>query len=211
MSGGWAPVPSWVMGHPAESHGIAVFFHGGTGRARPRPAVTDPAYLRMVPFALACRARSRGQIAGILVSHPGGGWMGRMPVLARELDSLARQLVPIVGDKPLCIVGHSSGGHAALVAAARWEDTFRVAGVAALAPHVPDGRTYAGHAPVLLAHGTRDRVTSFAASRALAQRLAADGRDVTFESVDDGHAMLRRAGTWHRFVADFALRGLVPR
>ena len=71
-----------------------------------------------------------------------------------------------------------------------------VQAVVALAPWIEQGdptSQLAGRR-LLIAHGTRDRITSAAASAAYAREAAARGRSVSYVRVqDDRHAMLRRA------------------
>jgi dipeptidyl aminopeptidase/acylaminoacyl peptidase len=60
-------------------------------------------------------------------------------------------------------------------------------------------------------HGTRDRVTSLAASRRMARAMVELGADVTYEAVEgEGHAMLRRPRLWHRRASEYLAHHLVP-
>ena len=98
---------------------------------------------------------------------------------------------------PVTLVGHSMGGRAALRAA----DEPQVEGVCALAPWIEDGEPHEHLVGkrLLLAHGTRDRITDPRMSAWFAQVTGAH-----FVAVDgDTHAMLRRAGTWRTLVKDF--------
>ena len=111
------------------------------------------------------------------------------------------------GDVPVCLVGHSMGARSVLRAAGG----DHVRAVAALAPWLPpgepteqlEGRT------VVIAHGTRDRVTSPAGSLAyaLAAHQVAD-RLCRFEVARSGHAMLERFGAWQRLARRTVLPAL---
>ena len=101
-----------------------------------------------------------------------------------------------------CLIGHSLGGRAALLAAGAPE----VRSAVALAPWVlPSDRPadLAGRR-ILIVHGARDRVASPRRSGALAQAIAAEA-DVNYVCVEDGsHAMLRRHALFDGLAADFA-------
>ena len=112
-------------------------------------------------------------------------------------------------DVPIVLVGHSMGGRTALWVAG----DAQVAGVIALAPWCEAGDPVdqlAGR-DVLIAHGTRDRITSPAASLAYARRAVAAGARVRRLEVDgETHAMLRRPRFWNGLVADFVSSGPDP-
>ena len=73
------------------------------------------------------------------------------------------------GSVPVCLVGHSLGGRAALLAAGEPS----VAGAVALAPWVlpSDAPRGVRGTPLLIVHGTKDRIASPERSAALAARL----------------------------------------
>jgi dienelactone hydrolase len=100
------------------------------------------------------------------------------------------------------------GGRVALHLA----DDERVHAIVALAPWVEAGDQPRSHPDLhlLVLHGSRDRMTSARASRAMANAIARLGADVTYESVDnDTHAMLRRATYWHERSADYLAQHLL--
>jgi dienelactone hydrolase len=108
---------------------------------------------------------------------------------------------------PIVLVGHSMGGRVAL----RVADAALVVGVVGLAPWCDPAdpvRQLAGQ-DVLIAHGTRDRITSPAGSLAFAQRAQDVGAHVERLEIDgETHAMLRRPRLWHELASGYVLRRL---
>ena len=130
------------------------------------------------------------------------GWNGAaqdplVDARSAALDRVRRALPGI----PVVLVGHSMGGRVVL----RLSDEPDVAGVAALAPWIAgDARLPRSGTPVLLLHGTKDRITDPRRTAALARRFAVAGVDVRHVPIDGGdHPMLRQANRWHDTVADF--------
>src|SRR5207249_1173459 len=104
---------------PAEGDGLAVMLHGGSWRA---------AY-DLTHFGHLCVALRDAGVATFNVEYrrtgqPGGGWPGTFEDVLLAVEharTLARRLV---------LVGHSAGGHLALLAAAR--TGLPVVGIAAV-------------------------------------------------------------------------------
>ncbi|WP_051109005.1 alpha/beta hydrolase [Actinomadura flavalba] len=198
-------VPRLGVRGAARPRGLVVVLHGGREHGRERATARQPAALRMVPFAwsLAAAGRPR-ELAVWTLGYRYRGWNGddASPVPdALWALRVADERHPAV---PIVLVGHSMGARTAL----RVAGDPRVAGVAALAPWVPRGEPvdHLAGRRVLIAHGDADRTTPPAASRAYAERARAAGALVTFESVPgEGHAMVRRAGWWHRRTTAFVL------
>jgi predicted esterase len=188
-----------------EVRGIALVMHGGRSKSTAAVSSRQLAVLRMVPFARAlARAGARQGLAVARLRFAVRGWNGelRSPVadVGHALDELAQRYPGV----PCVLVGHSMGGRAALYAAGHPS----VAGVIALAPWLERGDPVAPLAGrrVLIAHGSRDRMTSARGSAAYAAAARAAGASVTYVSVaDESHAMLRRAGVWHRLAAGYAV------
>jgi dienelactone hydrolase len=120
------------------------------------------------------------------------------------------QVEECLGEVPLCLVGHSLGGRAAILAAG----ADRVLGAAALAPWVYPGDVPGGieGKRFLIVHGDRDRIASPQRAAALADRLRAYA-DVEFVLAEGArHAMLRRHEEFSGRAARFATEVLrVPR
>jgi dienelactone hydrolase len=115
------------------------------------------------------------------------------------LDRLAERF-----GAPACVIGHSMGARAALLAAGHPSVTA-VAGLASWVPPAEPVEQLGGRT-VMLAHGLRDRVTDPARSYAYAlrARLTAE-RVCRFEIAGARHAMLDRALVWQRLAREFAL------
>ncbi|MGI8330550.1 alpha/beta hydrolase [Actinomadura scrupuli] len=195
-----------VRGPAGQVRAIALVLHGGRANSHEPAAARQPAALRMVPFA---RSLERaGRPCGLAVWSLGyryRGWNGAeaSPVPdARWALDLIRQRH---GDLPVALVGHSMGGRTAL----RIADDPLVRSVAALAPWLPEGEPTGAVAgrQVLIMHGTDDQTTDPGAS--LAYALHAPAARIAAISVRrEGHAMLRRPGTWHRLTTGFVLGSL---
>jgi alpha-beta hydrolase superfamily lysophospholipase len=155
----------------------------------------------MLPFALALSRRAGDQLAVLRLKNRVRGWNGdrRDPVDdARWALARIREELPGL---PVVVVGHSMGGRVALEVSGE----TGVVGIAALAPWVEGAtpRPPLG-TPVLLVHGSRDRITSPRRTAVLAERLRHNGIRVDHLEVQGGdHAMLRQADLWHRTVTEF--------
>jgi dienelactone hydrolase len=196
-----------------DIRGVVLLLHGGRADSFEPVRSGNLAALRMTRFAPAFRGRlgSRGpRVAVALLRNRTRGWNAGAadpvpdPVADAlwALEHIDRRLGPV----PVVLAGHSMGGRAALRVAGHPS----VRAVAALAPWLPPDEPVAQLAgrDLLIAHGTRDRVTSLDASRAYAREAAAVARSVELRELPGGHAMLRGARRWHRLVYGFALGSL---
>jgi pimeloyl-ACP methyl ester carboxylesterase len=171
--------------------GIVLVLHGGASRRRTmRVSPAQLSVLRMIPVArrVARVAGSQVVVQRLLNSHR--GWdTGHTPV--RDVDWALAQTAARFGHRvPVCLVGHSLGGRAALLSAGR----PGVRGVVALAPWVlpSDTPVDAAGTHIVVIHGDADRIASPERSRQIAERLRRQTA-VSFVSVRGGtHAMLRR-------------------
>ncbi|HWB65823.1 MAG TPA: alpha/beta fold hydrolase, partial [Mycobacteriales bacterium] len=118
------------------------------------------------------------------------------------LDEVRRQH----GAVPIVLVGHSMGGRTALHVA----DDPSVVGVCALAPWIEraDSADRLAGKALLVVHGGNDRTTSPRRSAGFARAAEQAGASVEYVRVVGGHAMLVRAGRWHRLATNFTLRTL---
>ena len=199
---------------PRAAVGAVLVLHGGAARpekARPENMAVSPAQLsvlRMIPVARQIGRAGRGQLAVFRLLNSYRGWDTRhTPVqdVHWALGEISRRLGRPV---PTCLVGHSLGGRAALLAA----DQPGVVSIVALAPwlYARERADLAGRR-VLIVHGSNDRVASPQHSADLARTLMPHGT-VGYVLVRGGtHALLRR----HRLVASlytgFAVATLLGR
>ena len=110
---------------------------------------------------------------------------------------------------PVCLVGHSLGGRAALLAAPAEPVVSVVALNAWVYPH--EGQLDLAGRDVLVVHGDQDRVARPSNSASLARDLARTTR-VGYVTVEGGqHAMLRRHDVFDGLAADFAVATLLGR
>lgn len=191
-----------LRGHvPLHPRGVALVLHGGAATSLVPMTWWKLAVLRMAPFAAAIERRAGDALVVVRLKNRVRGWNGtrRDPLHdARWALDRIRHVLPGV---PVVVVGHSMGGRVALQLSSEPD----VVGVAALAPWVE----YDTHQPppgvaVLLAHGSRDRVTDPRRTDVLAKRYTSDGVDLRYLQVERGtHSMLRSAQVWHETVAEF--------
>lgn len=189
------------MQRPRDPHGQVLVLHGGASRpGSPAVSPTQLSVLRMVPIARRiARADKRLTVVRLLNSHR--GWDPERTPLADvdwALDQLGERL-------PTCLVGHSLGGRAALLAG----DRDGVRGVVALNPWVYpyDDADLSGRR-VLIVHGTEDRVAPIERARAVARNLARR-TEVDVQEVPGGkHAMLRHGREFERAAARFVAKTL---
>jgi dienelactone hydrolase len=192
-------------------HAVALVLHGGRSRGTGRVRASQLAVLRMVPFA---KHLSRvGAVNGLAVArlrYVQRGWNGAEQAPLADARWALAELERRFPGVPVGLVGHSMGGRTALYVA----DYATVRAVVALAPWIETGDPVSQLAGrrVLIAHGTRDRMTSPPASAAYARAAALVADSVSYVSVqDERHAMLRRAGVWHELATGFLLAVLCAR
>jgi len=193
---------------PERPIGTVVVLHGGASR-RSEMVVspTQLSVLRMIPIAKRIARAGRGELAVFRLLNSRRGWdTHHTPVddARWALDQLAQRPG---GSLPTCLVGHSLGGRAALLAAAQPE----VRSAVALAPYVYSTDVPAGlrGKRILILHGTQDRIASPQRSAALAKRLGTIAR-VSYVSVEGGkHAMLKHHDRFSGLAADFAAETLL--
>lgn len=183
---------------------VVLVLHGGGESGTDRVRGWSAPYLRMLPFARAVRRVGRPHgIEVCLLRNRMRGWNRPDLDPVRDgrwaLDQI-RQRHP---DLPVALIGHSMGGRVAL----RIADDQRIAGVCALAPWTTakDWVDPVTGRKVVIAHGTRDAVTSAASSNDYAKRAFDISTLARFELPREGHSMIRRARTWNRLVRAFVL------
>lgn len=199
MAGVTGPELRWTS-EPEQPEAVVLVLHGGRVRSEEAVAWRQLAVLRMAPFASAVARAGDGRLAVARLRLSVRGWNGGRPLVeGRWALERLRERYPGV---PIGLLGHSMGGRTALGLSGEPD----VAAVVVLATWLDQGDRLRPNAglPVLLVHGDRDRVTSPQGSEVAAERLRAAGARVEHRVLPgEGHAMLRRAGTWHRLAADF--------
>jgi predicted esterase len=144
---------------PEEPEGVVIALHGGASR-RGKMAVSPAqlSVLRMVPIARRAARAGGGRLAVFRLLNSTRGWDTHHTPLrdaAWALDEIAERLGRRL---PTCLIGHSLGGRAALLAAGAPE----VRSAVALAPWVlpSDRPADLEGRRILIVHGARDRVAS---------------------------------------------------
>lgn len=194
---------------PHRPTGIVLTLHGGASRhdgAAVSP--TQLSVLRMVPIARRIARAGRGRLAVFRLLNSARGWDTRhTPVddVAWALDELRERF----GEElPVCLVGHSLGGRAAILSAGG----PGVRSVVALAPWVYEsdgGTSLPADRQILVVHGDRDRVASPARSALVAESLRRSTQVGYVRVSGGGHAMLRHGPVFDRAAADFATATLL--
>lgn len=200
----------WSNTGPTVS-AVAIVLHGGQQTSRRAAHRARGTYLRMLPFVTDLRDAGRQHdLAVWLLRYRYRGWNAPAKDPVKDAEWAIEQARQRHPGAPIVLVGHSMGGRAALRAARHPS----VVAVCALAPWIEDGEPVehlAGRS-VLIAHGSRDRVTDPRKS----YRFALETKGITdqvcrFDIVNDGHAMLRRSTEWHELTTRFVLGALTFR
>ncbi|MEO7351930.1 MAG: alpha/beta fold hydrolase, partial [Marmoricola sp.] len=169
-------------------------------------SATQLSVLRMVPIAHRIARAGRGRLAVVRLLNSVRGWgTGHTPV--EDVRWALRELREQHGHTlPTCLVGHSLGGRAALMAG----DAPEVRSVVALNPwvHTTD-KVHLGDRRALMVHGSDDRVADPGRSIALAAELARTSPVGYLRVTGGGHAMLRHRLVFERAAADFTLATLL--
>ncbi|MBV8954242.1 MAG: alpha/beta fold hydrolase [Solirubrobacterales bacterium] len=194
-----------VPARPAAA--VLVLHGGGSRRGNMMVSPAQLSVLRMVPIAHRIARVGADRLAVFRLLNSRRGWdTQHTPVQDAHwaLDEIAGRLGPHL---PTCLVGHSLGGRAALLAAGRPE----VRSVVALAPWVyaDDVADELSGERILIVHGSQDRVASPERSAALARRLSAQA-EVAFITVRGGkHAMLARHAVFTGLATEFVAATLL--
>ena len=197
---------------PRDPIGQVLVMHGGASRGDGVPvSPTQLSVVRMVPIARRLARAGRGRLAVVRLLNSVRGWDTEHTPADDARWALDRLAERFGTSLPTCLVGHSLGGRAALLAAGRPEGPPGVRSVVALAPWVyaTDGRHDLAGRRVLVVHGTDDRVADPATSRTVARDLARTAQ-VGYVSVAGGtHSMLRHHRQFDRCAAQFAAATLL--
>jgi dienelactone hydrolase len=187
---------------PQNPEGLVLVLHGG-GARRDSTMVspTQLSVLRMVPIAHRIARAGRGRLAVVRLLNSVRGWDTRHTPVDDVRWALRELGEQHGGTLPTCLVGHSLGGRAALLAG----DQREVRSVVALNPWVRTADSvHLGGRPALIVHGTDDRIADPRLSAALAEELARTGRVGYLRVTGGRHAMLRHRSVFEAAAADFA-------
>lgn len=168
---------------------------------------TQLSVLRMIPIARHVAGQGRDQLAVFRLLNSSRGWDTRRTPVHDAQWALAEVARELGSSLPVGLVGHSLGGRAAILAGGEPQ----VRGVVALAPwlYAADADGVTGDAPILVVHGTGDRIASPDRARAVVTRLARH-RPAGFIGVRGArHAMLRRHRVFSSAAAEAMLATLL--
>ena len=191
-----------LRGHvPPDPRGVVLILHGGAERGRMPVAWWRPPVVRMMPFASTISRRAGDELVVLRLKNRVRGWNGSRQDPVHDARWALDRIRRVLPGCPVVLVGHSMGGRVAL----HLSSEPGIAGIAALAPWVEsDARRPRPGTPVLLVHGTSDRITDPRRTEILAKRFSDSGVDVQHVRIQGGtHAMLREAALWHDTVCDF--------
>ena len=186
---------------PRHPEGLVLVLHGGGSRGdSTMVSPTQLSVLRMVPLARRIARAGRGRLAVVRLLNSVRGWDARHTPVEDVLWALHELAERHGGPLPTCLVGHSLGGRAALLAG----NAADVRSVVALNPWVQAGdRVDLAGRRALVVHGSEDRVADPRRAAALVARTAGTG-PVGFLRVNGGrHAMLRHRGVFEGAATDF--------
>ena len=202
------PQPRLVDSHvPDRPQGVVLVLHGGAARRERMPvSAAQLSVLRMVPVA-ARIARAAPGLAVQRLLNTSRGWDSRATPVDDVRWALGQAAERFGADLPVCLVGHSLGGRAALLAGSH----PAVRSVVALAPwlYPADGGVDLSGRDVLIVHGDQDRIARPAIAEQVAGRLAATARVSHVTVVGGKHAMLRHVAYFDGLAADFAAATLL--
>jgi alpha-beta hydrolase superfamily lysophospholipase len=188
---------------PDSPRAIVLLLHGGQERSLEPVENKHASWWRMALMARSLRRFGRRhELALTLLQYGQRGWNSPSdPSPVRDARWALDQLTAEHPGVQVVLVGHSMGGRTACRAA----DHPAVIGVVGLAPWLPPAEPNRAialrHLRVL--HGTADRWTSSAASKAYVERSLGVAASASWTPLEGaGHFMVRRLSTWRRFVED---------
>jgi pimeloyl-ACP methyl ester carboxylesterase len=178
--------------------------HGGKVKSHDRATPWQLSSVRMVPFTRSLR-RALDDTAVLQLQYRYRGWNGAEESPVQDARWALTQIRDRYGDVPVTLLGHSMGGRTAAAVA----DDKSVVAIAALAPWWPSGDETKLMRPdqsLLVVHGTADRWTDPALSRAATETASTRGIAARYISMPrSGHFMLRAPWRWSNLVRDFVV------
>ena len=187
---------------PEQPAAAAIVMHGGgSRRGNMMVSPTQLSVLRMIPIAKRLALVGRGRLAVFRLLNSTRGWDTQHTPVDDAHWALGEIRATIGHGVPTSLVGHSLGGRAALLAGSHPD----VSSVVALNPFLypADGRTDLSNRPVLIVHGTDDRIANPATAEAVATALAHSARVSLIRVRGGKHAMLRRHRVFDGLAAEF--------
>ncbi len=189
---------------PETVTGAILMLHGGKERGQEIVDSRSASWRRSAAMARAIAPRVEAAGAAVwLLRYRRRGWNGGTgPVEDARwaLDEVREQ----VGDLPIVLLGHSMGARTSVHVA----NDPQVRGVVALAPWFPQDEPVEALAgrTLVAGHGSRDRITSAAATRGYVERARAAGADASYVDMGRvGHYLLRRASAWNELAVTESL------
>ncbi|KRB76344.1 hypothetical protein ASE01_15210 [Nocardioides sp. Root190] len=196
---------------PESPEGIVLLVHGGASRrGRMMVSPTQLSVLRMIPIARRVARAGQGRLAVHRLLNSYRGWdTSHTPV--HDIEWAVGQVLERYGpDVPICLVGHSLGGRASILAAGLPAVRSVVALAAFVYPTDAD-RLGLRDRQILFVHGLRDRIAPAQRAQQLAERLARSNR-VGFIAIRNGkHAMLAEHREFGGAAVDFVGATLLDR
>ena len=193
---------------PGDVQGVVLVMHGGRETSTAPTRANQLAVLRMVPIARALRRA--GAPYGLAVARlrfAVRGWNGELRSPVTDAYAALDLLSARFAHQPIALVGHSMGGRTALAVA----DHPSVTTVVGLAPWIErsDPTTAVAGRRLLLAHGTKDRITDPRRSAWFVGEVEPIARSASFVSIEgDKHAMLGRPQVWNDLTSGYVLGAL---
>lgn len=197
------------VAEPSNPAGAVLLVHGGGARRRGQMMVspTQLSVVRMVPIARRVAHAGRGRLAVYRLLNSYRGWdTTHTPV--HDVQWALDRIQERYSASPVCLIGHSLGGRAAILAA----PSPGVRSVVALAPYVyPDDARGLDlrDRSLLVVHGLRDRIASPLSSAHLVRSLP-EHVPASYLAIRDGkHAMLSRHREFDGSATAFAVATLL--